>query len=492
MIQAIIGQGIVEQAGAVGDRAAGHIAPGVVATAIDLPRLGGAGRAGAIEAGQLVRLTAATVEVLLLGAAPVEWPLPQLAQVRVDVRITVAGPRQAVARSTATGAVACCRGCPRVARPHEAILLIVAERFGLAAPRIGGVRHGCLRGGQTGHVARRVVGTRLAEDGTPAGVAAVGPPGGRRAGGAQVGIVAELLGCQRPACGGLEVDGVQLCARVIDQRRQIGRGAGVVAQPGECSCAVIDVREGVALARRRGSRRGGDELIGVVIGEGLLEGRERWEGEVATGRRELQALGDHAPALVVLHVLGDLALRVVRVRKVVNGEALGQPPFGVIGAAPTHACWISIIGVLHKGVIVATVGAGATRAGVAELRRLILRAAQPVQQVIGVANGTRAGAILDEIPIGVIGVIVRAMVGVADAREPPQVVVAGGGRHAGDRLPTLGRFVGHLYRGGLVQGVVLEAFQCVSGERPTVGAALLLRVDRAAQVMVLGMASSSV
>ncbi len=490
MIQAIIGQGIVEQAGAVDDRAAGHIAPGVVATAIDLPRLGGAGGAGAIEARQLVRLTAATVEVLLLGAAPVEWPLPQLAQVRVDVRIAVAGPRQAVARPTATGAIACCRGCPRVARPHQPVLLVVAERFGLAAPRIGGVRHGCLRGGQAGHVARRVVGTRLAED--RAAGAAVGPPGGRRAGGAQVGIVAELLGGQRPAAAGLEVDGVQLCARVIDQRRQVGRGAGVVAQPGECSRTVIDVGEGVALARRRGRCRGGDELIGVVIGEGLLEGRERWEGEVATGRRELQALGDHAPALVVLHVLGDLALRVVRVRKVVNGEALGQPPFGVIGAAPTHACWISIIGVLHKGVIVATVGAGATRAGVAELRRLILRAAQPVQQVIGVANGTRAGAILDEIPIGVIGVIVRAPVRVADAREPPQVVVAGGGRHAGDRLPTLGRFVGHLYRGGLVQGVVLEAFQCVSGERPTVGAALLLRVDRAAQVMVLGMASSSV
>ena len=245
VIQPIIAEGIGEQGAAVGDRAAGDIAPGVVATAIDLPALGGAGGAGAIEAGQLVGLTAATVEVLLLGAAPVERPLPQLAQVRVDVRIAVAGPRQAVARSTATGAIACCRGCSGVARPHQPVLLVVAERFGLAAPRIGGVRHGCLRGGQTGDVARRVVGTRLAED--RAAGAAVGPPGGRRAGGAQIGVVLELLGGQRPARTRLEVDGVELCARVIDQRRQVGRGTGVVAQPRECSRAVVRQRGGIAL-----------------------------------------------------------------------------------------------------------------------------------------------------------------------------------------------------------------------------------------------------
>ncbi len=41
VIQAIIAEGIGEQGGAVGDRAAGHIAPGVVATAIDLPGLAG-------------------------------------------------------------------------------------------------------------------------------------------------------------------------------------------------------------------------------------------------------------------------------------------------------------------------------------------------------------------------------------------------------------------------------------------------------------------
>ncbi len=135
MIQAVIAEGVVEQAGAVGDRAAGHIAPGVVATAIDLPALGGAGGAGPIEAGQLVGLTAATVKVLLLGAAPVEWPLPQLAQVRIDVRIAVGGPRQAVARPTATGAIACCRGRPGVARPHQPVLLVVAEVLRLAAAR---------------------------------------------------------------------------------------------------------------------------------------------------------------------------------------------------------------------------------------------------------------------------------------------------------------------------------------------------------------------
>jgi len=138
-------------------------------------------------------------------------------------------------------------------------------------------------------------------------------------------------------------------------------------------------------------------------------------------------------------------------------------PFSVIGAAPTHACWISIVGVLHKGVIVATVGAGATGAGVAELRWLILHAAQPVQQVIGVANGACAGAILDEIPVGVVGIVVR------------------GGLHAGHALPALGRLVGDGEGGGVVQGVVDAGRLLHERERPAVGAALLLRVNRAAQ-----------
>src|SRR5260370_28757358 len=147
--KASIAGGVGERAGAVGYRAAGHIAPGVVATAIDLPRLGRAGGAGAIEARQLVGLTAATVEVLLLGAAPVEWPLPQLAQVRVHKAVAVAGITQRIAeRTTATAAVAGGGLRAGVACPHQPGLLVVAEILRLAAPRIVGARHGGLRGGQ--------------------------------------------------------------------------------------------------------------------------------------------------------------------------------------------------------------------------------------------------------------------------------------------------------------------------------------------------------
>ncbi len=420
VVQDVVG----ERAGGGVGGAAGHVAKAIVAADAVIGGLGavvGAGgpAGGGIEPDELMGVAGA-IQVLLLRTAARQRALPQLAQVGVDIAVAVAGPGKAAGeRAAATGAVACSRLCAGVARPHQPVLLIVAEVRGFAAACA--IAGGVLRARQADHIAGRVIAQALAEDG--AALAAVGPPGGRRAGGAQVGIVAELLGGQRPAAAGLEVEGIQLCASVVDQRRQVGRGAAVVAQPGERSRAVIDVGERVALAHRRGRCRGGDELIGVVMGEGLLEGRERWEGEVAPGRRELQALGD---------LLGDLALRVVRVRKVVDGEALGQPPFGVIGATPTHTCWISIVGVLHKGVIVATVigGAGAARAGGTELRRLILHAAQPVQQVIGIANGTRrAGVILDEVPIGVIGIIVRAPVGVNQLREPSQVIVLRAGRN---------------------------------------------------------------
>ena len=196
MIQAVIGQG-GRRASRPGGGARGEVAPTIVLGSIGLRLAAGgrAGGAGRVEPGELVGLAAVTIQV---GPCAIVGALPQLAQVCVDVAVAVAGSGQAVVRPTATGATACRRGCPGVARPHQPIVLVVAERFGLAAPRIGGVRHGCLHGGQTGHVTRRVVGTRLTED--RAAGAAVGPPGGRRAGGAQVGIVLELLGCQRPVC----------------------------------------------------------------------------------------------------------------------------------------------------------------------------------------------------------------------------------------------------------------------------------------------------
>ncbi len=331
MILPIIGQG-GRRASRAGGGARGEVAPAIVLGSIGLRLAAGgrAGGAGLVEPGELVGLAAVTVEVLV-GPCAVVGTLPQLAQVRVDVAVAVAGPGQAVARPTATGATACRRGCPRVARPHQPIVLVVAERFGLAAPRIGGVRHGCLRGGQTGHVAGGIVGTRLTEDRATAAL-----PTRARTQRAQVGVVAELVSGQRGrAVASQEVDAGELRVGAVAERRQVGGSRAVVAKPVQAARAVIDVGEGVALARRGGIRRGGGELVGVVVGERLLEGRERREGEAAAGRRELQSLGDQAPTLVVLPVLGDLALRVVRVRKVVDGEALGQPPFGVIGATPT-------------------------------------------------------------------------------------------------------------------------------------------------------------
>jgi len=58
--------------------AAGHIAQGIVATAVDRSALAGAGRAQRIEPAQLVGLAAGTVEVLVLRAAAGERALPQL------------------------------------------------------------------------------------------------------------------------------------------------------------------------------------------------------------------------------------------------------------------------------------------------------------------------------------------------------------------------------------------------------------------------------
>ncbi len=92
VIQQVVGE---RGGGAVGG-AAGHVAKAVVAADAVIGGLGavvGAGRpaGGGIEPKELMRVAGA-IEVLLLRAAALQWSLPQLAQVRVDVRIAVAGP----------------------------------------------------------------------------------------------------------------------------------------------------------------------------------------------------------------------------------------------------------------------------------------------------------------------------------------------------------------------------------------------------------------
>ena len=60
IVESIVGEGGSRAI----DIAARHVAPGVIEARVGLPGLGAAGRAQAVEAGQLVGMTAVTVEVL--------------------------------------------------------------------------------------------------------------------------------------------------------------------------------------------------------------------------------------------------------------------------------------------------------------------------------------------------------------------------------------------------------------------------------------------
>jgi len=77
--------------------AAGDVAQGIVAAAVDRPALIGAGCADRIEPAQLVGL-AVTVEVLVLRAAAGERALPQLAQVGVDIAVAVAASSESTGK----------------------------------------------------------------------------------------------------------------------------------------------------------------------------------------------------------------------------------------------------------------------------------------------------------------------------------------------------------------------------------------------------------
>ncbi len=77
---------------------------------------------------------AVAVEVLLLAACAVEWSLPQLAQVGVDVIVVVVGSAQTIREGgCATGAIACPWLAATVACPHQAVLFVVAEVLALTA-----------------------------------------------------------------------------------------------------------------------------------------------------------------------------------------------------------------------------------------------------------------------------------------------------------------------------------------------------------------------
>ena len=87
----VIQQVVAQRRGGAAVGAAGDIAPGVVAAAIDQGGLGGAGGAITVDAGQFVRLGVA-VQVLLLRTGATHWPLPELAQMGIDEGVGVVGP----------------------------------------------------------------------------------------------------------------------------------------------------------------------------------------------------------------------------------------------------------------------------------------------------------------------------------------------------------------------------------------------------------------
>ncbi len=114
-----------------------NVAPRVVRAEV----VGGSGiaarRSRLVNALQLMRSAAATVEVLLIAAGAAHWPLPQLSQVRVDIAHGVGCAGKAtVGCQAAAGAAAGTGRRLRVTGPHELILLVVAEilGFGLEPP----------------------------------------------------------------------------------------------------------------------------------------------------------------------------------------------------------------------------------------------------------------------------------------------------------------------------------------------------------------------
>ena len=77
---------------------------------------------------------AVAVEVLVLARPTVARSLPQLAQVRIDIAVVVIRAGETMRQSpTTTGTLACGRLGAGVARPHQPVLLIVAEVGGFAA-----------------------------------------------------------------------------------------------------------------------------------------------------------------------------------------------------------------------------------------------------------------------------------------------------------------------------------------------------------------------
>jgi hypothetical protein len=169
-----------------------------IAVGIVLARVAGGARIAArrperIDALQLVRRAAGTVEILLVTAGAVEWALPELPKMGVDEAVGVGRATETAVRGeAAAGAAARIWRCLSIAGPDQFILLVVAEVLRLAAgTAAAAILDG---GGDAGDVAGVVVAAALIEDLAALAAAAI-PTGGLLAG-PQVAVIAVLLGRQ--------------------------------------------------------------------------------------------------------------------------------------------------------------------------------------------------------------------------------------------------------------------------------------------------------
>ncbi|MBA2395050.1 MAG: hypothetical protein H0V70_20160 [Ktedonobacteraceae bacterium] len=155
MIQPIVLEG-------TGDAVA-HLAIGIAPTVIrarivhrSLARARGRrGRLGQIA--QLVRMGTITIEVLLLGAAPILGALPELAQIGVGILIGVIATERALVGNIATRPIACGGHGGIVAGPDQAVLLVITEVLRLAAAGATLPRDGGFGGTATQDIAHRII-----------------------------------------------------------------------------------------------------------------------------------------------------------------------------------------------------------------------------------------------------------------------------------------------------------------------------------------------
>ena len=299
-----------------------------------------------------------TIEILLLGTASIHRSLPQLAQVGVSIPIGVIASQRALIRRAPARSVACGGYRRVVARPDQAVLLVITEvlRFVASGATLPG--DGSFGGRATEHITYRIVAHLVVEERRP-----VALPRRHSAGGTQISIVAHRAGSNgRARAIGTEIThSSDESLSVVGQGRQIGHSGTVVAHSGERSRGAIIRLAGRISAASSHAGLHHHRQVCVVIGLFLLILGERREGERSTRDGHVQPRGDQPPTLVVLPVLRHRALRVVGTGQIRDRHALGQCSHRVIASRPGDATRIGIVGVLDEGI--GSAGAGSMHIG---------------------------------------------------------------------------------------------------------------------------------